>query len=362
MTLTRNTVLNVIFALICIAGVIGVASGAAERPERTIRIGILGSMADEDYDGALVFKDYVESRTNGRVAVEIFASGQFCGNERECIEYLQSGLLDVFMTTIGGMGNVFGPGQVFDLPYAFRDDVVAECVFDGPIVADLREAILAEGLGLRLMVVSNTGGWRNFATTTRPVRSPDDLKGLKIRTTPASIQQELVRQLGANPTPIAWSEVYTGLATGVVEGTKNGVQDIVGMKFHEHVKYLTLDGHAYMGALWWYSEPLWVESPPELRRVIFDAFHHLRTVTRALPMRRQIEAYEAFKAAGGEIYVPTPAEKAQFQDAASGMRDWFANTYGDAWLIKLDAAIAACERETDAAFALGSAGGAAEGS
>ncbi|MEM9014729.1 MAG: TRAP transporter substrate-binding protein DctP [Pseudomonadota bacterium] len=351
--MTRNMILSAVYVFIIIGGAFGVLASATSLPEHTIRVGILGSPEDEDYDGALVLKDYVESRSNGAVEVEIFTSGQFCSNERECIENMQSGVLDVFMTTIGGMGNIFGPGQVFDLPYAFRDDRIAECVFDGSIIAELRSAVLAEGLGLRLMAVSNTGGWRNFATTSKQIRTPDDLRGLKIRTTPAPIQQELVRQLSGNPTPIAWSEVYTGLATGVVEGTKNGVQDIVGMKFHEHIKFLTLDGHAYMGALWWYSEPGWRELSPEMRRVVFDGFQHLKTVTRALPMRRQIEAYETFKDAGGEIYVPTPDEKRAFQDAVSGMRDWYTKNYGEIWLEKLDTAIKVCEVSTEAAFDLG---------
>ncbi|MEM6850763.1 MAG: TRAP transporter substrate-binding protein DctP [Pseudomonadota bacterium] len=347
---TRNGVLTAIYAALLAASAIGVAATSASGPEQIIRISNLSSPEDEDYDGALVFKDYVESRTNGEVTVEVFTSGQFCSNERECIENVQTGVLDVFMTTIGGLGNIFGPGQVFDLPYAFDDDRIAECVFDSDIVDDVRRAALDAGLGMRLMAISNTGGWRNLSTTTRPIRSPDDVKGLKIRTTPASIQQELVRQLGGNPTPIAWSEVYTALATGVVEGTKNGVQDIVGMRFHEHIKYMTLDNHAYMGALWWFSEEKWQGYDAEAQRIIYDGFQHLKTVTRALPMRRQIEAYETFKASGGEIYVPNAEEKMAFREAVSGMRAWYADKYGQQWLDRLDAAIETCRADTDAEF------------
>ncbi len=349
--MTRAVVLNTFFLMICLICLTGLAfSTTAKSSDVTIRIGFLGSVDDEDYDGSLVFKDYVESRSNGRVSVEIFPSGQFCGNERECIEGLKSGVLDVHMTVIGGLGNIFPPGQVLDLPYAFRDDRVAECVFDGPIVDVLREAVLKDGHNMRLMTISNTGGWRNFATTSRPVRRPEDLRGLKIRTTPAPLQQELVRMLGANATPIAWSELYTALATGVVEGTKNGVQDIVSMNFHDHINYLVLDGHSYMGALWWFSEDAWQKLSPEHRRIVYDGFQHLKTVTRALPMRRQIEAYEAFRSRGGEIYAPSPEERRLFRQAASGMRDWFARTYGTEWLGILDTEVAACEKAVDDAF------------
>ncbi|MGF1454396.1 MAG: TRAP transporter substrate-binding protein DctP [Alphaproteobacteria bacterium] len=346
----KNTVLTILFVLIGLVCAVGASSTAPDGSEITIRIGLLGSPDDEDYDGSLVFKDYVESRTNGRVTVEIFPSGQFCGNERECIEGLKSGVLDVHMTVIGGLGNIFGPAQVLDLPYALRDDRVAECLFDGPIVGLLREAVLSRGLNMRLMTISNTGGWRNFATVRRPVTAPEDLKGLKIRTTPAPLQQELVRMLGANATPIAWSELYSALATGVVEGTKNGVQDIVNMHFHDHIRYMILDGHSYMGALWWFSERSWASLSPDVRRIVYDGFQHLKTVTRALPMRRQIAAYEAFKTGGGQIYAPTPEEKAAFRTATSGMRDWFVRTYGREWLDIMDREVAACENQVDSAF------------
>jgi TRAP-type C4-dicarboxylate transport system substrate-binding protein len=338
------------FAMAMTAGF--VAMPAAKAADFTIKVAFLGSPEDEDFDGSMVFKDYVESRSNGRAAVEIYPSGQFCGNEKECLENLQAGTLEVYITTIGGFGNVFGPGQVLDLPYMFADDRTAECVFDGPFVNELRSGVLAQGIPMRLMVISNTGGWRNFANTKGTIRNPDDIKGKKFRTIPAEIQQELVRQLGGNPTPVAWPEVYTSLATGVVEGTKNGITDIMNMKFPEAgLKYITLDGHAYMGALWWYSDVAWKTLPDDIKRIVFDGMNHLKTTTRAFPMRRQIEAYENFKKAGGEIYVPTPEEKKMFQQASSGMRKWYSDKFGTEWLDKLDAAVAECSRDVDGEFA-----------
>ena len=341
--MTERRVLNLLFAAIAISCLYAIAVSATSTAEHTIRIGTLSSQDDEDYAGSLAFKERVEKHSDGRIEVEIFASGQFCANERECVESLQSGVLDVFMTTFGGLAQFFGEGQVFDLPYMFRDDAVAECVFDGPIAGDLQEAVLARDLGLRLMTVANTGGWRSIGTTTREVRTPADLSGAKLRTIPAPIQQELVRALGANPTPIAWSELYIALATGVVDGTKNSVQDIVAQKLEEHVKHLTIDNHAYMGAMWWFSEARWADLPPDLRTIVAEGFEDLKTVARALPKERAEEAYERFKAAGGAVYTPTTEERAEFVAAAVDLRDWYTKQYGDEWLLKADAAIAACE-------------------
>ena len=349
--MSRRQMLLTLFAALFVASVGGtVLSSSDSDAEYTIRFSFLGSPEDEDYDGALVFKQYVESRSNGRAEVELYPSGQFCSNERECLEGMQTGVLQVFMLTTGSLGSIFGPGQVLDLPYTLRDDAVAECVLDGPMIGELRSAILDTDVSIRLMTVSNTGGWRNFASTDEQIRTPADIKGRKFRTISAPVQQELVRQLGGNPTPVAWSEVYTALATGVVEGTKNGIQDIVGMKLHEQIKFVTLDGHSYMGGMWWFSEVTWQELPPDIQRIIYDGFQELKTVTRGVIKRREIDAYREFEESGGSLYVPTLEEKAQFLDAASGMRDWYVDQYGGEWLEKLDAAIAACESQIDSAY------------
>ena len=322
-------------------------SPITQAADKTIKMGFVGSKDDEDFDGAMVFKDYVESRTNGTLKVDIYPAGQFCGNFRECLENVQNGTLEVTMSTIGGFGNLFPAGQVMDLPYLFRDDRVAECVFDGPFVNQLRDGVLKEAGGIRLMTVTNTGGWRNFATTNKLIKTPDDIKGLKIRTIPADIQKELVRKLGGNPTPIAWPEVYISLATGVVVGTKNGITDIVNMKFQDHLKNITLDGHAYMGSLWWLNDKLWDGLDNSQKRIVYDGFQHLKTIARAYPMRRQIDAYETFRKAGGTIYVPTPEEKRAFQVAAKPMEKWFTDKYGDTWLNNIKTAISTCETKID---------------
>lgn len=343
----QHRILNVLFVIIVAVCLFGVISSRASRAEHTIRIGILASADDEDYDGARAFKSIVERKSAGRVEVKIYPSGQYCAGERECVENLQSGVLDVFMTTFGGFGNFFGAGQAFDLPYIFRDDAVAECVLDGPLISDLRDAVLREGLGLRLMTVGNTGGWRDIATTKKPIRTPADLSGLKLRTTPSPLEQAFVRDLGANPTPIAWSEVYLALATGVVEGTKNSIQDIVSMKLDEHVKYMTADRHAYMGAIWWYSDKRWNALPADLRAVIEDGFEALQETTRRIPKEREQQAIATFKAAGGEIIQPSEEDIIDFVAAAAGARDWYRNTYGGDWLARLDDAVAACSSKTE---------------
>ncbi len=310
-----------------------------------LKIVFLANTDDEDYDGSLVFKDYVEAVSNGEISVEIYPGGQLCGNPDECLEALQAGIIEVFITTFGGFGNIVPAAQVMDLPYILPNDRVAECALanDSDFFELIRDTTLEQTGNMRLMTISNTGGWRNFATTGKQIRTPDDVAGLKIRTIGSQVQQELVRSMGGAPTSIAWPEVYTSLATGIVEGTKNGITDIVGMKFHEHLKYMTLDGHAYMGAMWMMNNDALMALTPEQRKIVDDGFDALRWTAIVLPKRRQIEAYEDFIEAGGEIYVPTADEKAQFVEAAAPIYDWYTETYGTEWLEVLTASIDDCE-------------------
>jgi TRAP-type C4-dicarboxylate transport system substrate-binding protein len=201
------------------------------------------------------------------------------------------------------------------------------------------------------MTIGNTGGWRNFANTKRRIAEPADMEGLKIRTVVADLPQELVKALGASPTPIPWPELFTSFQTGVVEGSKNGITDIMGMKFPDAgLQYVTLDGHAYMGALWWMSNQSFQAMPEDMRRVVVDGFYALQQATFASPKRKSIAAYEEFVAGGGDLYVPTPDQKAAFKEAASPVYDWFKSnvTRGDEIFTALTDAVAAAEAEIDA--------------
>lgn len=299
---------------------------AAMAQELTIRATANSNENDEDADGLNVFKNYVENASNGRIKVENFIGTQLCSKGAECLQGVSDGSIDVYISTSGGAAGAFPYVQVLDLPYLMRDDRVAEKVLtDSDFVPLLRKKILEDsGNTIRLMTIGNTGGWRNFANTQREVKRPEDLAGLKIRTVVADLPQELVKALGASPTPIPWPELFTSFQTGVVEGSKNGITDIMGMKFPDAgLKYVTLDGHAYMGALWYMNNEKFMALPDDLKRVVIDGFAALQQATFASPKRKSIQAYSDFVSGGGNLYVPTPEDKAAFQKAAAPVYDWF---------------------------------------
>ncbi len=331
------------------------AGSAAQAADYTIRATANSNENDEDYDGLVVFKNYVEAASNGAIEVELFIGTQLCSKGAECLQGIADGSIDVYISTSGGAAGIFPYVQVLDLPYLMRDDRVAEAVLQSDFVRKVREMALDDSGGkIRLMTIGNTGGWRNFANTKRRVASPSDMEGLKIRTVVADLPQELVKALGASPTPIPWPELFTSFQTGVVEGSKNGITDIMGMKFPDAgLQYVTLDGHAYMGALWWMNNDKFMGMPEDMRKVVVDGFSALQQATFASPKRKSIQAYEDFVAGGGDLYVPTPDEKAAFASAAEPVYEWFKANIdgGPAVFDALTSAVAEAEAALEADLA-----------
>lgn len=314
------------------------------------------NLSGYNHQSLLVFKNYVESRSNDQIEVDIFPSGQLCRSAKECIAGVQAGVFDYFQTTIPELVNYWQPVGAFDLPYQLPNDRVAECVYDNEkFISDVRKEVLKNVPNVRLMMVSNSGGWRNFATTKKIIKSPEDVKGLKIRTVPAKIQQELVTDLGGAPTPIAWPEVYTALATGVVDGTKNGIVDIIMNNFQESLEYLTLDGHAYMGGVWVFNNKKFKSMPYELKQVIVDGVYAQNQYLRSYPKHKEFMAYEKFRKAGGTIYNPSKQEREAFRLASSPVKDYFLKTAGSEgkkWLQRFESEIDACETQIQAEYAV----------
>jgi TRAP-type C4-dicarboxylate transport system substrate-binding protein len=344
-----KTTLKTLTAAALVAG----AATMATAQDFTIRATANSNENDEDYDGLVVFKNYVESASNGAIEVELFIGTQLCSNGAECLQGVADGSIDIYISTSGGASGIFPYVQVLDLPYLMADDRIAEHVLSGDFTRTMRDMALEDsGDAIRLMTIGNTGGWRNFANTERRVAMPADMDGLKIRTVVADLPQELVKALGASPTPIPWPELFTSFQTGVVEGSKNGITDIMGMKFPDAgLQYMTLDGHAYMGALWWMSNQNFLAMPEDMRRVVVDGFYALQQATFASPKRKSIAAYEEFVAGGGDLYVPTPAEKAAFAEAAAPVFDWFKDNVarGPEIFDALTAAVVEAEADVNAA-------------
>ena len=299
--------------------------------------------------GANYLKYYLESNSQGRIKVEIYPGGTL-GNMRTLIEMIQMGTLELAHSTTSGYGWFFPQIQVLGIPYIFPDDQVAEYVAQSQLIEDMRKEILKKTKSIRLIGAANQARWRCFFTTKKQIKSAADLKGVKIRTIPAPLQIEMVKYLGGNPTPTPWPEVYTSLASGVLEGLKLAVSDIVTYKMDEFCKFGTWDNHAFLWGLV-SANDAWLKSLPEdLQDIVVDGVRKMLIMQQEYTKHLEVNAVQSYvKKSNGTLYMPTADEKATFVAAKEPMIKWFKENIqdGDKWIEKVNSAVEEAKASID---------------
>jgi tripartite ATP-independent transporter DctP family solute receptor len=219
-------------------GILGSKRAMAETI--TIRIGSDSTMADEHTVSAIKMKEHLEAKTDGRMKVTIFPSGQLGSNE-VMVNAIKAGTLDIVLSDLGVLSLGVPEVSVFNLPFLFKDIPHAIRAAKGSVGAKLKPKIESA-------YACEVHGWgndglRNIWNGKRPIKSPDDLVGLKIRVQANPIHKETYTALGALPTVVSFPELYNALQTGVVDGADNSVPDIISEKFYQVTKYLTVTAH-----------------------------------------------------------------------------------------------------------------------
>ena len=258
------------------------------------------------------FAREVKARSGGQIDVQVFGAGSL-GGEKEIIEGVKNGFIQAGLAS-GVMENYFPSASVTDIPYLFPSGEVADKVMDGAFGQGLSAAFNA-ATGMHNLCFGEVG-FRNFTTGKVAVHAPKDLAGLKIRVQQTPLYIAELKGLGAQPTPIAFPELYTALQTGVVDGEENPVPTIIFAKLYEVQKNLTLDGHNY-GVDWFVlSDKFYKSLPPDLLKVVTDAAKGACTAEREVNRRFTVDGVKLLAGKGVQVYTPTPAEMAQFRAAA----------------------------------------------
>jgi tripartite ATP-independent transporter DctP family solute receptor len=284
-----------------------------------------GTAGGPIHDGALEFKKRLES-LNSRIQVQVFPGGQL-GSEGEVIGQLQTGMTDMLPTTTGPLGQQNPIYYVLETPYIFINDAQADKVLDGPVGEKLLKGLEAKGL-IGLTFWEN--GFRQMSSNTRPIKAPADLKGLKMRTQQNRLHMKYFTDLGANPTPLPFTEIYNSLATKLVDGQENPFSLICTNKFYEQQKFVSKTDHVYSSVPVYYSKMKWDKLPPDVQKQIKDTVHEMRLWQRQLG-RDQQNAYIEEISRKSEVYALTDAEKAAFQKAAEPAFEWAKKEYGSAY-------------------------------
>jgi len=248
----------------------------------------------------------VAEKSNGELLIEIYPSQQL-GTERQCLELLQIGSLAMTKVSAAVMEN-FSPNiQILSLPYIFKDREHAYKVLDGPIGKELLEE--GQKYWLRGLTYFDAGH-RSFYTK-EPVRSPEDLKGMKIRVQESVSAMNLVRSLEGAPTPISWGELYTALQQGVVDGAENNPPSFYLSRHYEVCKYYTLNEHTAVPDILVISTVAWNGLSDQEKQWLEEAAEEATTYQRKLWQEAEQEALEAVQAAGVEIIRPDKSKFAE---------------------------------------------------
>ncbi len=195
--------------------------------------------------GAQRFADLIKERTKGRIEIAVYPDGQLGKGERELLEALQQGTVDLYVGSTGPVGG-FSPSMlIVDIPFLFRDYDHVDKVLDGPVGRQLLDDLEKANLkGLAFW----ENGFRNLTNSKKPVKTPDDAKGLKIRTMENKVHITAWKAVGVIPTPMAWAEVYGALQQKVVDGQENPLAVITTSKLYEVQKHLSMTQHVYSPA------------------------------------------------------------------------------------------------------------------
>lgn len=257
--------------------------------------------ADSWHKAALLFAEQIKSRSQGRYEVQVFANGSL-GSDAQTISAVRGGSLDICLT-----GNPFFTGlapklNVLDLPFLIQSRKHAAAVMDGPIGEGLRREL--EGSNLKALATWEIG-WRNLTNNRRPVATAADIKGLKIRTTPNPAHIKAFQLLGAVPTPMAFTELFTALETGTVDGQENPVTLILNAKFNEVQKHLSLTRHAFTTGPLVMNKAKFDAFPADLREVFVKTAVEIAGTQRQMNEDTEGSSLAALKSAGMQA-VETP--------------------------------------------------------
>jgi tripartite ATP-independent transporter DctP family solute receptor len=271
------------------------------------------------HQGMLHLKQRLEELSGGAMTVEIYPSSVL-GGETECLEQLQNGVLAMTKTSTGPMESFVPEMQVFGLPYLFHDSAHFWKFAD----SDAGRALLHKGAERKMYgLCYYDAGSRNFYTATRQIKTPDDLKGLKIRVMNSPMAIKMVEMMGASPTPITWGELYSALAQGIVDGAENNPPSFYSNKHYETCKYFSLDEHVVLPDVLLISTPIWKQLSPQEQQWLQQAADDSSVFQRALWATKSAEALAEVKKLGIEVYQP---DKAPFMKKVAPMYDAYQGT------------------------------------
>ena len=315
-----------------LAGTALVAPALAQ--DVTIKVGTVVSGDHPENVGAREFERLVEERSGGEIEVRVFTDSQL-GNQREMVEQLRSGTLEITWVTTGFFGSWEPVMGTLEIGYLFDDREHAFRAFEGPLGDEVAERVEQHGVEL---LGFYEAGMRHLTNSVRPVNGPEDIEGLKIRTPRSTYHLRSVEMMGANATPMAFNELYTAMEQGVVDGQENPLSNIFNARFSEVNDHLALTGHLHLTHMVLYSEQLWDDLSPEHQEIVRQAVLDSAVVQRAQVAEDDATLLSELEAQGMQVTRP---DREALAAAVAPLRDDAIAEFGEdaaRWIEMIDAA------------------------
>ena len=299
--------------LLALAGA-AIATPAAAQME--LKFGHVAAPGSLFQASAAEFAKRANAKLGGKATVVVFGSSQL-GNDRELLQKLKLGTVDFALpsTVMSSEADIFG---VFEMPYLVKDREHMKRIEKELFWSKLEPAV--EKKGLKVIAVWENG-YRHITNNVRPINKPEDLKGLKLRTPKGKWRVKMFQAYGANPSPMAFSEVFTALKTGVMDGQENPFTQIYSAKFQEVQKYLSLTGHVYTPAYVTVGAKKWASLPPDVRKTLEDTAKETQAFVYKTAANAETDLLGKLKASGMQV---NEADKAAFITASASIYEEFA--------------------------------------
>jgi tripartite ATP-independent transporter DctP family solute receptor len=270
------------------------------------------------------FKPEIEERSEGRIVVEVY-NNSILGGDRQLYEALQLGTLEVSLGPLSTLTNFDSKFGASDLPFLYKDKPTAYAALDGEW-GDMLKADLPT-VGMRILGYCENA-FRNISNNVKPIKTLEDMNGLKIRVMESPVHISTFKALGANPTPIAYSELYTALQQGTVDGQDNGIALTYTSKLYEVLKYYTISGQCYAASALVAGETWWQGLPADLQQIVQDVSLEYCALERTAMGQAEDEYLSLIEESGTEFYTLPPEEKERFREACMAVWDEFEAEYG----------------------------------
>lgn len=321
------------------------SNGAAASGDKVVQLKWAHSSPatnDRLTEGSQLAIEKIKKDSNGTVVFTEYPASQL-GAERDTLEGVSLGTVDLCVISTGPLLGFCPEVEVLALPYSITDRKVGQAVYDGEFGQKMGK--LTEEKGGWVFLGWGENSLRLFSNNKRPIHTPADMKGLKIRTMENAVHQELVKELGASPTAIAIDELYTALQQGTVDGQENGIALTYNLGFYEQLKYLTEFPHIYDPYIVCMSQKAWDSLSADQQKVVQDGVKYFCEQERLLNEKYDEENKKKEQDAGIEFYTPTEEEGQQFIDATKGVEQMIRKDVGDELVDEFKAAIAEAEKQ-----------------